>query len=36
MFKVPVGKRVHILPFEDSIKGIKDDIKQTYFIPNLR
>lgn len=33
---VPMGKRVHILPFEDSIEGITGNLTQTYLIPYFK
>ena len=33
---VPVGNRVHILPFEDSIEGISGNLTQTYLIPYFK
>ena len=33
---VPVGNRVHILPFEDSIEGITGNLTQTYLIPYFK
>ena len=33
---VPIGKKVHILPFEDTIKGITDNLMQTYLIPYFK
>ncbi|MCQ2818567.1 MAG: hypothetical protein MJ252_14960 [archaeon] len=33
---VPVGARVHILPFEDSIEGITGNLTQTYLIPYFK
>ena len=29
---IPVGNRVHILPFEDTIEGISGNLTQTYLI----
>ena len=33
---VPMGKRVHILPFEDSIEGLTGNLTQTYLIPYFK
>jgi len=33
---VPMGKRVHILPFEDTIEGLTGDLTQTYLIPYFK
>jgi transitional endoplasmic reticulum ATPase len=33
---VPMGKRVHILPFEDSKEGITGNLTQTYLIPYFK
>jgi transitional endoplasmic reticulum ATPase len=33
---VPMGKRVHILPFEDSVEGITGNLTQTYLIPYFK
>ena len=33
---VPVGQRVHILPFEDSIEGLTGNLTQTYLIPYFK
>jgi transitional endoplasmic reticulum ATPase len=33
---VPMGKRVHILPFEDTIEGITGNLTQTYLIPYFK
>jgi transitional endoplasmic reticulum ATPase len=33
---VPMGKRVHILPFEDTIEGITGDLVQTYLVPYFK
>lgn len=33
---VPMGKRVHILPFEDTIEGIAGNLTQTYLIPYFK
>ena len=33
---VAMGKRVHILPFEDSMEGITGNLTQTYLIPYFK
>ena len=33
---IPVGNRVHILPFEDTIEGISGNLTQTYLIPYFK
>ena len=33
---IPVGNRVHILPFEDSVEGISGNLTQTYLIPYFK
>jgi transitional endoplasmic reticulum ATPase len=33
---VPMGKRVHILPFEDTIEGISGSLTQTYLVPYFK
>ena len=33
---VPVGNRVHILPFEDTVEGISGNLTQTYLIPYFK
>ena len=33
---VPVGNRVHILPFEDSMEGVSGDLTKTYLIPYFK
>ena len=33
---VPMGKRVHILPFADSIEGLTGNLTQTYLIPYFK
>jgi transitional endoplasmic reticulum ATPase len=33
---VPMGKRIHVLPFEDSIEGITGNLTQTYLIPYFK
>jgi len=33
---VPMGKRIHILPFEDTIEGITGNLTQTYLIPYFK
>lgn len=33
---VPMGKRIHILPFEDTIEGISGSLTQTYLIPYFK
>jgi transitional endoplasmic reticulum ATPase len=33
---VPMGKRVHVLPFEDSIEGITGNLTQTYLLPYFK
>lgn len=33
---VPMGKRIHILPFEDSIEGLTGNLTQTYLIPYFK
>ena len=33
---IPVGARVHILPFEDSVEGISGNLTQTYLIPYFK
>ena len=33
---IPVGNRVHILPFEDTIEGISRNLTQTYLIPYFK
>ena len=33
---VPMGKRVHILPFEDTVEGLTGDLTQTYLIPYFK
>lgn len=33
---VPMGKRVHVLPFEDSIEGLTGNLTQTYLIPYFK
>jgi transitional endoplasmic reticulum ATPase len=33
---VPMGKRIHILPFEDTIEGLTGNLTQTYLIPYFK
>lgn len=33
---VPMGKRVHILPLEDTVEGLTGDLTQTYLIPYFK
>jgi transitional endoplasmic reticulum ATPase len=33
---VPMGKRVHILPFEDTIEGLTGNLTQIYLIPYFK
>jgi len=33
---VPMGKRIHILPFEDTVEGISGNLTQTYLVPYFK
>ncbi len=33
---VPMGKRIHILPFEDSIEGLTGNLTETYLVPYFK